>query len=667
MHYRTEIDGLRALAVVPVLLFHAGFGFLGGGFAGVDVFFVISGFLITSIIHREIREGSFSIVSFYERRARRLAPALLLVCAVCIPFAVMWMLPQELNSFGKSLYAVNLFASNFLFWDQTGYFEPSTELMPLLHTWSLAVEEQFYVIFPLLLLALRRFSTATVLKVVVASIFLSFAAAQVLAFVDPAANFYLLPSRFWELGAGAVLALGGVDRLPVAKGRRELLAGVGLLAIVASYVLVEQSPAYPGWATVPVVLGTALVLAFGRRDTLVGKLLSVRPLVAIGLISYSLYLWHQPVFAFARLRAIDEIPPAGYVVLIVLCIALATLSWRFVEQPFRQRGKVGRGAVFGATLAVGAAALAVGFGFDGTDGFASRNRELARMTEPSVGISKECDAVVDLKCATSRSPEIAVWGDSYARHLVDGIIASKPDVKLVQLTKTNCGPFFDLAPVVPRLGREWPLACAEHNAEVKRFLLANKSIRYVVLSSPLNQYLTEDKVLVGGTREMPSEIKTLTDNFRATLAWLEANGFETVFVAAPPRNGRDTGLCVARARLLGDPIERCELPLRDVKTNDKDMLSVLADIADEYPVVSFMGYLCDEDSCKVEDKGVALFEDHGHFSAQGSRQMGRSFDFYRIFTDAADRDLLSERMLPVAAYDLAGLHAPQTPSAGVPR
>ncbi|OCP38547.1 hypothetical protein BC360_00245 [Ensifer sp. LC163] len=345
------------------------------------------------------------------------------------------------------------------------------------------------------------------------------------------------------------------------------------------------------------------MLAFGRRDTLVGKLLSVRPLVAIGLISYSLYLWHQPVFAFARLRAIDEIPPAGYVVLIVLCIALATLSWRFVEQPFRQRAKVGRGAVFGATLAAGAVALVVGFGFDGTDGFASRNRELARMIEPSVGISKECDAVVNLKCATGSSPEIAVWGDSYARHLVDGIIASKPDVKLVQLTKNNCGPFFDLAPVVPRLGQQWPLACAKHNAEVKRFLLANKSIRYVVLSSQLSQYLIEDKVLVGGIREMPSELKTLTDNFRATLAWLEANGFETVFVAAPPRNGRDTGLCVARVRLLGDPIERCELPLRDVMTNDKDMLSVLADIADEYPVVSFRGYLCDEDSCKSRTRG----------------------------------------------------------------
>jgi peptidoglycan/LPS O-acetylase OafA/YrhL len=168
MHYRPEIDGLRAVAVIPVLLFHAGFGFISGGFAGVDVFFVISGFLITSLIHQEIRSGAFSVVAFYERRARRLAPALLFVCVASIPFALMWMLPKELNEFGKSLYAANLFAANFLFWDQTNYFTPDTDLMPLLHTWSLAVEEQFYIVFPLLLLSLRRLSEATGLKVIVA-------------------------------------------------------------------------------------------------------------------------------------------------------------------------------------------------------------------------------------------------------------------------------------------------------------------------------------------------------------------------------------------------------------------------------------------------------------------------------------------------------------------
>jgi len=656
MQYRPEIDGLRALAVVPVLLFHAGFGLVAGGFAGVDVFFVISGFLITSIIHREIRDGSFSVVAFYERRARRIAPALLLVCAVSIPFALMWMLPEELNNFGKSLYAVNVFASNFLFWGQTGYFAPSTELMPLLHTWSLAVEEQFYLVFPLLLLGLRRASAATALKVVLALVALSFAMTQLLARADPAANFYLLPSRFWELGVGAALALVRAERLDLAKRRREVLSALGLAAIVASYLFVPQSAFFPGWTTVPVVLGTALVLAFARGDTAVGRLLSLKPLVAIGLISYSLYLWHQPVFAFARLRAIDGIPAGGYVLLIVLCFALAYLSWRFVEQAFRKPKRFGRAAVFGATLAAGSAAIALGFGFDGSDGLVARNRALAELTRPSVGLGKKCDAVADLRCATSPKPEVAVWGDSFARHLVDGVIASKPDVRLVQLAKNNCGPFLNLAPVVPRLGRNWPRDCVRYNDDVRRFLLANRSIRYVVLSSQLSQYLQEKTVLVDGHKEVPSGTSVLSEGLRETLAWLKANGFEAVFVAPTPHDGRDTGLCIARTRLLGQPDQRCEPALKDVRKYDRDVLKVVADIADEYPVVSFMNYLCDAHSCKVEDKGVPLFEDFGHFSEQGSRQMGRAFDFYRSFVAAAESDVFSWRR-PVGppAFDSARL------------
>ncbi|WP_034883995.1 hypothetical protein M728_001795 [Ensifer sp. WSM1721] len=307
------------------------------------------------------------------------------------------------------------------------------------------------------------------------------------------------------------------------------------------------------------------------------------------------------------------------------------------------------------TLTVGGAAMVAGLSLDGTDGFASRNRELARLIEPSVGLAKECDAVIDLKCATSPKPEIAVWGDSYARHLVDGIIASKPDVRLVQLTKNNCGPFLDLAPVLPRLGRGWSEACVQHNADVRRFLLANRSIRYVVLSSQLSQYLNEKTVLLDGRREVPADIKTLIDDSRSTLAWLEANGFKTVWVAPPPQNGRDTGPCVARARLLGQPIERCELSLKDVRADNKDVLQVIADIAHDYPVVSFMDYLCNEVFCKVEDKGVALFEDYGHFSARGSRQMGLSFNFYRTFVDAAEHNVLSGVVMPAGALDTSTL------------
>ncbi|MDK1493136.1 acyltransferase family protein [Sinorhizobium sp. 7-81] len=635
MQYRPEVDGLRALAVVPVLLFHAGFDIVSGGFAGVDVFFVISGFLITSIIDKEIRDGRFSVVSFYERRARRLAPALLLVCAVCTAFALMWMLPHELNTFGKGLYATSLLGSNFQLWDQTGYFSPDTDQMPLLHMWSLAVEEQFYLVFPLLLIALRRFPGASVLAVVLGISALSFGSTQVLARLDPSANFYLLPSRFWELALGAAVAFSGLSNAEVGKPVREVLAALGLLAIVATYLFVRESAAYPGWATVPVVVGTAAFIAFGRADTLAGKCLSMRPLVAVGLCSYSLYLWHQPVLAFARLRLNDDITPAGYGALIGLCFVLAYLTWRHVETPFRDRRRFGRRPVFAMTLGAGAVAVIAGLSIDQSDGFEARNLELARLNEPSVGIGKDCDGVVGLKCSTGDNPEIAVWGDSFARHLVDGARASDPDVRLVQLTKNNCGPFFDLAPVIPSLALDWPQQCLDHNEDVRRFLLAHKSVRYVVLSSPLTQYLREDTVFLRGKGLTATSPELLVENFQSTLAWLRSNGVQPVVVSPPPRDGRNTGLCIARARLLGLPSGECDLPVAAVEAHDKDVRAVLESVARDFPVLNFTDYLCDASNCRAEDDGVPIYEDDGHFSEKGSRHIGRTLDFSRAFVAAA--------------------------------
>ncbi|OHV77979.1 acyltransferase family protein [Ensifer sp. LCM 4579] len=636
MHYRPEIDGLRALAVVPVLLFHAGFGFVPGGFVGVDVFFVISGFLITSIIHQEIRCGTFSVVSFYERRARRLVPALSVVCAVSVVFALSWMLPRELNSFGKGLYATNLLGSNFQLWDQTGYFAPATGHLPLLHTWSLAVEEQFYIVLPLLLLASRRFPAPVMLNVLTAICVVSFSVTLVLAGIDPEANFYLLPSRFWELGIGAIVALTGLADKSLAASIRENLAALGLFAIVASYLLITETKAYPGWLTLPAVVGTALFLAFARTDTLIGRWVSFRPFVVVGLWSYSLYLWHQPVFAFARLRFNDSLPPAAYLALIALCFLLAFLTWRFVERPFRDHRRIARRPIFVMTLMSGTMLIGMGLLLDKTDGFAAHNIELARINEPSVGIGKHCDGVVDLICATSDQPEIAIWGDSFARHLVDGVMASKSDVRLVQLTKNNCGPFFDMAPILERLGDSWSDKCLEHNESVRRFLLKNKSIKYVVLSSPLLQYVSEKMVLLRETGASASGVRPVVENFQATLSWLRAHGFHPVVIAPPPRDGRNTGLCVARAELLSLPASSCDLPIEAVRHHDRDVRAILGIIAAQFPVLNFDEYLCDRNSCRSVDHEIPIYENDGHFSAQGSRHMGQTLRFYSAFSSAAE-------------------------------
>jgi peptidoglycan/LPS O-acetylase OafA/YrhL len=369
MRYRPEIDGLRAIAVAAVILFHAGFTLFSGGFVGVDVFFVISGFLITSIIVEELKTGRFSVLRFYERRARRILPALFTVMAACVPFAYRLLSPDDLKDFAQSLAAICLFASNVLFWGESGYFDTQAELKPLLHTWSLAVEEQFYVVFPLLLLAAWRLGRGVLLSLIgaiaVVSLFISID--EVRNF--PSAAFYLLPSRAWQLLVGA-LASFVADRWPSAALRQpavrlagEAVGWGGVVMIVLALFLFDERTPFPGLNAALPTIGTALVLLCASDRTSVGRMLAWRPLVGLGLISYSAYLWHQPLFAFTKHALLADLPADLAIVLCAVTIVLACLSWRYVEQPFRDRGLISRGAVF-ALSAAGMAAF-VGLGFIG--------------------------------------------------------------------------------------------------------------------------------------------------------------------------------------------------------------------------------------------------------------------------------------------------------------
>ncbi|MDQ0320720.1 peptidoglycan/LPS O-acetylase OafA/YrhL [Pararhizobium capsulatum DSM 1112] len=333
MQYRREIDGLRAVAVVPVILFHAGLEYFSGGFIGVDIFFVISGYLITSIIISEQEKGGFSILRFYERRARRIVPVLSFVLLCCLPFAWAWMLPAQMESFGASLIAVSLFASNVLFWQEAGYFAPSAELQPLLHTWSLAVEEQYYVVFPLAVMLLWRFGRPLVIAVIAAVALLSLGLAQYGSENFATANFYLPTSRAWELLTGSLCAFlvsAGYVR------NSNILSVAGLVLICIGIFAYDAATPYPSFYTAVPVIGTAFIILFGWQGTWTATLLSTRPFVGIGLISYSLYLWHQPIFAFARIRALTEPSQTLLIGLAILAFPLAYLSWRFVEAPFRK-------------------------------------------------------------------------------------------------------------------------------------------------------------------------------------------------------------------------------------------------------------------------------------------------------------------------------------------
>ncbi|MEO1276429.1 MAG: acyltransferase, partial [Pseudomonadota bacterium] len=368
MKYRAEIDGLRAFAVLPVIIYHADLGLLPGGFAGVDVFFVISGFLITGILLEDLAADRFSVANFYERRARRILPALCFVILACFPLALIMLDPGRFEAFADSAIAASLFYANIHFWSTLDYFNDQTAGLPLIHTWSLAVEEQYYFLFPPALWVMwslrRRFSWDFVLWGLALAAAASFVLSVVGSTLELRSNFYLLPSRAWELMVGSIAALY-VHRYGLPEGRwTEPAALLGLALLLGTFQFMDETFGFPGpWTAVP-VLGTALILLCARPGGLAGRVLTWSPVVGIGLVSYSAYLWHQPLFAFARAATVEHPSAMLMVGLGFLSLLLAWASWRYVERPFRNRGFLTRPQLFAAAL--GLILLPAGMGAAGS-------------------------------------------------------------------------------------------------------------------------------------------------------------------------------------------------------------------------------------------------------------------------------------------------------------
>jgi peptidoglycan/LPS O-acetylase OafA/YrhL len=374
MKYRAEIDGLRALAVIPVILYHAGIKLFGGGFVGVDVFFVISGYLITTIILAELENGSFSLLHFYERRVRRILPALFLVMFACLPFAWFWLLPNALKAFSQSLVAVNIFTSNFLFWHTSGYFDSTSELKPLIHTWSLAVEEQYYALFPLLIMATWKLGRRRILWILSAIFLISLVSAQLGVTSKPTFTFFMLPTRVWELLIGAFIAFYHTQKNINNQNPNVAQIGglIGLLLITYPVFAYSNQTPFPGLYALAPTIGAALIIIFATPKTVIGSLLSSKICVTAGLVSYSAYLWHQPMFAFARERSLEE--PSAYLMLTlaILSFGFAYLSWKYVEKPFRNTHRINRNKVFIYATVCSACFVSIGLAGIATDGFKLR-------------------------------------------------------------------------------------------------------------------------------------------------------------------------------------------------------------------------------------------------------------------------------------------------------
>jgi peptidoglycan/LPS O-acetylase OafA/YrhL len=495
MKYRKEIDGLRAIAVIPVILFHAGFEHFSGGFVGVDVFFVVSGYLITTIILSEKEKGTFSLINFYEKRARRIIPALFLVMLASTLAAWFLLSPAHMKDFSQSLVAVSLFSSNILFWQETGYWGAVNELKPLLHTWSLAVEEQYYVLFPLFLMLMWRFSKRWILSSFFFIALGSLSLSQWAAYNLPAANFFLLPTRGWEWAIGAGVAFYFLYRKNIMrsllshKAVDEFLSFFGLILIgYAVFVFDEQTPFPSLYALVPTI-GTGLVLIFASKETLSGKLLGSKILVAIGLISYSTYLWHQPLFVFARHISLEEPSKVIFGILSIISILLACISWKFVETPFRKKGRFSRKHIFSLTL-IGSAVF-ITFGLIGhmTDGYKTRLSNAAIKIEKSANDASVSNLNV---LGDISNIEGVILGDSHAGAIVhslnDALINKKYGLK--SYIKYGCPP---LRGLYRHDMVSYGDACDLHYKRAYREIISDNTLQTVVIIARFTLYLESSR------------------------------------------------------------------------------------------------------------------------------------------------------------------------------
>ena len=641
MRYRPEIDGLRSIAVVPVILFHAGFGAFSGGYIGVDVFFVVSGYLITSILLDELQEGRFSILGFYERRARRILPALFLVLAVSSALALVWSPPTLLRDFAKSVVAVVVFASNILFWRQAGYFDAAAAFKPLLHTWSLAVEEQYYLVFPLFLALAWRLGRQAVFSVIVALALASLLLSQWASAAMPSANFYLAPTRAWELFAGSICAFlshGAPQR------RSQVLSALGLAAILVPIFLFDAGTPFPGfWALAPVG-GAVLVILYAAPGTAVARLLSTRPFVAIGLISYSAYLWHQPLFAFARIRALE--PPGAWAMaaLALLSLVLAAATWVLVEQPVRRRKVLARRApLLAASAALGAGFIA--FGLLGYAGHGLPQRFPGDLVA-RIEASRDDIGAYRVPCITGRlegAPgsdrcaigdagrqrlDFVILGDSFVAALADGmnLAAAEAGLRGALYSMHACPP-------LPGVGGWWPdsqAVCDRMQAGMIAEILAARP-RLVFLHA---SWSTLDGICQLSGHACPPEgalADFLAARLQAVIAAFTDQGVAVVILGHPPSpaanlSGReiDPALAAFRAaRFTG----QTELGLPETLLYGSVLDRMFAGRTEVLGAshVDLRAPFCQKGTCLYVRDGVPLFFDESHITATQSRALAPLF------------------------------------------
>jgi len=633
--FRTDIQALRGLAILLVLVYHARLiPQLKAGYLGVDIFFVVSGYLITGIVQRAVLAGTFTFAGFYFRRAKRLLPAAyvtLLATAIASP----WFLTRpEMKDFTWQLLGAVTFTGNIVLWMQTGYFEGAANLKPLLHVWSLSIEEQYYLLLPAaLVFTPRRFWTAGTFAIVVGSLLLCF----VLLPTKPGAVFYLLPTRAWELALGSlgILALGG----SMARAWLAWLFWPALAALLA-VPFFPTGAAHPGLDALIVCTATLVIIL--RCHPVLNRGFPARGLASLGDISYSLYLVHWPLLAFAGNAWVSPVPVWVRAGLVGAALALAWALNRWIEDPIRKADiAFSRESLF---VTLGASTVLVLAGFVAYHWQSWGDPvDFAYMQRANIGLGS-CDFgnayTHRPECQDSNAPKVLVWGDSFAMHLVQGIVAST-DKGLVQATKSRCGPFLKIAGFdnVGPWDRRWAEGCLQFNRSVLTYLAAASTVDVVVLSGNFAQAAKGGQLLVADSDREKDPLTTTTvqtgnpdvafESMRSTIALLRASGKRVVLVAPPPSSDFNIGRCLelkANGKtILGADSPSCAISEERYRVARVDVLAFLERVSRELdvPVVRFDHVLCDAGFCATELGGTFLYRDGGHFSVDGSRQLGR--------------------------------------------
>ena len=664
LQYRPDIDGLRAVAVVPVVLFHAGASMFSGGYVGVDVFFVISGYLITSIIASEIDEESFSITVFYQRRVRRIFPALIAVLLFCILGGYFILTPSDYQSLGESILAASLFISNIFFWKATGYFATPASEMPLLHTWSLAIEEQFYVFFPIFLYMLARYFGRVRTHAVVAVCAVSFLAAAILINYKPNATFFLGFSRAWELLVGCLIALGAIRPI------RSVLANYaiaifGLVLVVAPMFMYSTSTTFPGISALPPVVGTGLLIWSGQQNrTPVHSLLSSRPFTAIGKASYSLYLWHFPMLAFGKYLTLGQLGVYATAAICIASLIIAFLSLQFIERPFRRPSRPVRINRLVTAAVTGMALVAIlGGAIDLNIGLPERLNAAAKQliaAEDDVHrhhmecMSIESRIVPPQRAcqlgASNAEPSVLLWGDSHAAVTATALqlAAERHGASFLFAASVDCpiGIGFSIsvrgAPAfVNTPGYEY---CGHYNVAMLEIALQNHNIKTVVLSSRWTNWRIGEP---GALDEKPVDIRlkdsagtasSAQDNkrifaagFESLIKQLTAAG-KTVWIVGPiplPNVRVPQALFVER---FGFVKSSFDISYGAFRAQNAWVLSFFERIAKDYPVQFIWPdrALCHQGVCRVSDEGKPLYFDDNHLSVFGAKRTSYLYDV--IFT-----------------------------------